>query len=82
METVVVGISINNPQSKSTLLQETLTAFGCSIRTRLGLNTSDDDLAKGLIILQLTGDKKEQKNFLEALKKIEEIEVKKMEFGK
>jgi hypothetical protein len=80
METVVIGIAINDPQSKSTLLQETLTAFGCSIRTRLGLNNSDDDSAKGLILLELTGDKKEQSNLLDALKKIEGIEVKKMEF--
>lgn len=80
METVVVGIAINNPQNNSARVQETLTAFGCSIRTRLGLNNSDENSATGLIILELTGDKKEQKNFLDALKKIEGIEVKKMIF--
>lgn len=80
MKTVVVGIAINDPNSKSTLLQETLTAFGCSIRTRLGLNNSDENSARGLILLELTGDAKEQKNLLDSLKKIEGIEVKKMEF--
>lgn len=80
MKTVIVGIAIIDPHSKSTLLQETLTAFGCSIRTRLGLNNSDENSAKGLILLELTGDAKEQKNLLDALKKIEGIEVKKMIF--
>ena len=82
METVIIGIHIPESQEQGLLIQETLTSFGCSIKTRLGLNHADDENAGSLILLELTGDKNEQKNLIDALKKIRGIEVKKMEFGK
>ena len=37
-------------------MQDVLTAYGCNIRTRLGLSSEENGEASGLIILQLTGD--------------------------
>lgn len=82
METVIIGIYIAEPRNSGPQVQELLTAFGCSIRTRIGLNSYDEDLNRGVILLELTGDKKERKNLMDSLRKLSGIEVKKMEFGK
>ena len=79
---VILGLHLSNRVNDATKVQDVLTKFGCSIRTRLGLHDASEDFCSpcGLIILELTGDKKEFTKMEAALKKITGLTVKKMEF--
>lgn len=81
-ETRILGIMVKNRQQNSLQVQDTFTKFGCSIRTRLGINVSRDYEVEdaGLILLELTGDIKEMERLEDALKKLEGVEVNKMVF--
>ena len=81
-ETWILGINITDRMKEVNSVQSVLTKFGCSIRTRLGLNKNDSGLCPGcgLIILELHGDSNEYYKLENELLKIEGIEVKKMIF--
>ena len=57
----VLGIHINDRVNNAVGIQNILTKYGCSIRTRLGLHEVIDDYCSkgGLILLELTGDRTE-----------------------
>jgi hypothetical protein len=82
-ETWIIGIHVTDRDSKTPLVQNVLTKFGCSIRTRLGLHevTENYCAGSGLILLELTGDVNEFPKLESELMKIGGIEVKKMIFG-
>ena len=81
-ETRILGILVKNRQKNSIKVQDTFTKFGCSIRTRLGINVSRDYKVDdaGLILLELTGEVKEMEKLENELKKLEGVEVNKMVF--
>jgi hypothetical protein len=81
-ETRILGILIKDRKRNVSLIQDILSKYGCSIRTRLGINVSHEYKIKdcGLILLELTGDIKEMDSMEDALKDVHEIQVKKMEF--
>jgi hypothetical protein len=81
-ETWVLGIYISNRLEKVSNVQEVLTKFGCSIRTRLGLHdTEGDNPSKaGLMILELYGDPSEFTKLENELLQVDGLEVKKMVF--
>jgi hypothetical protein len=74
-----IGILVRDLDLDTTQLQDTLTSYGCNIRTRLGLNSASNE-KNPLIVLDLYGDEQEQRNLLSALKAIRGIEVKSMTF--
>ncbi|MGC9331777.1 MAG: hypothetical protein ACP5DZ_07885 [Bacteroidales bacterium] len=74
-----IGILIRDPELDTTHLQDTLTSYGCNIRTRLGLKSAGHNKIP-LILLDLYGDEQEQANLMSALKAIRGIEVKTMIF--
>lgn len=78
----VMGINVSNRHEVAAKVQGVLTSYGCSIRTRLGLNESSDDHfgVGGLIILELDGDEKEWEAMKKDLAEISDIEVKYMDF--
>lgn len=80
----ILGINVSNRGSVADLVQKVLTNYGCSIRTRLGLNEADDVHfgSGGLIILELTGDTGEWEKLLNDLKGIDGIEVNHMDFNR
>jgi len=53
----LLGVLIKERQNVATQVQELLTRYGCSIKTRLGMHEATDDRCapQGLIILELTG---------------------------
>ena len=56
----ILGIQVTNRFQLAGEVQKVLTRYGCSIKTRLGLNDEDmESDAAGLIILELTGDENE-----------------------
>lgn len=71
----VLGLVMGNRQEKAAEVQKVLTSFGCSIRTRLGLNTSYQGSAAGLILLELTGMEEEMNRLIEKLVTIDDIQI-------
>lgn len=78
----ILGILIDSEKTSVSEIQEIFTSYGCSIRTRLGLNQTDGNTAttKRLILLELEGNQEERLNLENALQKNKGVEVKKMEF--
>jgi hypothetical protein len=78
----VLGVYISDRMGAAKLVQATLTKFGCSIKTRLGLNEVVDDLcsSSGLILLELTGDHNEAIKLENELLKIDGVQLEKMVF--
>ncbi len=78
----ILGVSVYDRQKEAGEVQNVLTKFGCSIKTRLGMHEVSDDFCSkhGLILLELFGDFDEQIKLQDHLKNIEGVEVQKMEF--
>lgn len=80
----IIGIKVHNRAQYANKVQNILTRYGCSIKTRLGLNDSDENNAgeEGLIVLELTGDTSEWLKLENELLALEGVEVAKMDFSK
>lgn len=78
--TTFIGIKLDNRVKNSTRFQETLTKFGCIIKTRLGLHDvlGEACSSSGIILLEVL-DGNQKINFIEALKNIEEVKFSTME---
>ena len=74
----ILGILMERSHDKIVSVQKLLTAYGCIIRTRLGVNEMFFGEPAGLIILELTGDKKQRDLLEKDLKALRQIRVKKM----
>lgn len=59
--TTILGINLTNRAECSEEFQKILTKYGCSIRTRIGLHHSEQDvcLNRGIVILDLIDDGEE-----------------------
>lgn len=69
----VIGMIINNKSGTANEIQKALTSFGCSIRTRLGINEESSGSDTGLILLELTGDHSEMNRLLNKLQQINDV---------
>ncbi|HLO90186.1 MAG: hypothetical protein ACM3ME_04220 [Chloroflexota bacterium] len=80
----ILGIKVNNKAQSAHKVQNVLTRYGCSIKTRLGLNDPDDNDYgnEGLILLELTGESSEWTKLENDLLSLEGVEVSKMDFNK
>lgn len=81
--TRILGINVSNREDVAAEVQKVLTLYGCSIRTRLGINDTEDEGhcgSGGLIIIELSGDSSEWERLEADLRKIGKIEVNKMDF--
>jgi len=78
----IIGIHIPERSEKIEDVQNILTKFGCSIRTRLGLHkpVEGNGTRGGTILLELTGNPAEFRKLERSLKEIPDLEVKKMIF--
>lgn len=83
-ELIILGIYIQERSKNALVVQSLLTKYGCSIKTRIGLHEVSGDYCStaGLILLELTGDRKEMEALENELRKIDDIEVQKMNFKK
>ncbi len=79
---VIIAIHIQDRIKKAADVQQLLTDFGCSIKTRLGLHEVSQSQCSGtgIIILELTGPVKHMKDLMTKLKKIKGVEVKALVF--
>lgn len=78
----IIGIHVEDRFDEAQQVQEILTRYGCSIKTRLGLhNTNGNNCSQGgIIILQLIPDNEKAELLINAMKKLEGVEVKEMVF--
>jgi hypothetical protein len=79
---VILGLHITDSVKDTVKIQDILTKFGCSIRTRLGLHDIEEDInnTNRLILLELYGNEEEMQKLEKELLKIEGLEVQKMVF--
>ncbi len=81
-EHVILGVHITNRVKSVPDVQELFTKYGCSIRTRIGLHDVHDDYCSpsGMILLEMSGEKKAIKKLEKKLKAIKGVDVQKMVF--
>jgi hypothetical protein len=80
---IVVGIYVPKRDPLAVKVQEILTKYGCSIKTRLGLHETSTEFCAtyGLLLLETFGDKTEIDKMIEELRIIDGgIQTKTMEF--
>ncbi|MCB2195467.1 MAG: hypothetical protein KQH79_06385 [Bacteroidetes bacterium] len=81
-ETRILGVLITDRKKEAGKVQQVLTKYGCSIKTRLGLHEATDDVCNtsGLLLLELTGDISEMEKLEKELIAIEGTQTQKMIF--
>ncbi len=78
--TTILGIKLNDRQNSAVKFQEILTKFGCSIKTRIGLHSTDSQKCypDGIILLEVTDESAKELEL--KLCEIESIEIQHMVF--
>lgn len=78
----ILGVLISGREKHVKSIQDIFTRYGCSIKTRIGLNEMDtlDAPGQGLIILELMGDPQEFVRLENDLLALDGVEVRKMIF--
>ncbi|MBP7496733.1 MAG: hypothetical protein KA792_03620 [Bacteroidales bacterium] len=81
-EKIILGIHIPERIQEAVQIQDILTKFGCSIKTRLGLHEASENYCSpcGLILLELAGDTNECAKLEKELRKIKGADIQKMSF--
>lgn len=78
---LIMGVKIGDRVNSSKKVQEILTQYGCSIKTRLGIHGAGSECARaGLIILELVGDSSNWDKLKMELLDVVGVEVKDMDF--
>lgn len=78
----ILGVLVSEKDQAALQVQKILTKYGCSIRTRLGLNELERDHCKGcgLILLELMGDLNECLRLENELWAVPGVKLQKMVF--
>jgi hypothetical protein len=76
----ILGILVERNQKVIVSMQKILTAYGCNIRTRMGVNEVFFGEPAGLIILELKGDERQRILLEKDLKALKQIHVRTMVF--
>ncbi len=81
-ETRILGVLIIDRQQEAGKIQNVLTKYGCSIKTRLGLHEVTDEASStsGLLLLELTGNISEMDKLENELLAVEGTQTQKMIF--
>ena len=79
----ILLVKVNDRKKSALPIQKVLTKYGCGIETRIGLHESTKICANaGLIILQLTGTKKENAVLRTQLNKLSGVKAKLLDISK
>lgn len=80
---LILGIHVTNRSKIAKDIQNTLTEFGCNIKTRLGLHEVDENhcATSGIILVELTGKKEDTDKLINKLNSINGIDIQQMEFS-
>lgn len=79
---IILGIHIHNRTKEALAVQALLGAYGCNIRTRLGLHEADEKVCSsaGVILLEMVGDPAKAVELESKLAALPGVSVKKMVF--
>ncbi len=79
---IVLGVHITDRVHHAQVVQDLLTEYGCSIKTRLGLHEVSEEFCSpnGLILLEMAGDEKPVFELIEKLDAVEGVDIQKMVF--
>ena len=80
---LILAVHITDRIRKVSAVQELLTKYGCSIKTRLGLHEASTEFCSpnGLMVLEMIGDDKESNELADKLNALDGVEVKKIVFS-
>jgi nitrate reductase NapAB chaperone NapD len=78
--TEILGLLVERNAEVILKVQKLLTAYGCNIRTRLGVNELFFGEPAGLIILEMKGDQQQRLLLKRDLSKLNRVHVRSMEF--
>jgi len=80
--TTILGIRLEDRAKNAAALQEILSKYGCSIKTRIGLHDVENGKCSnsGVIILEIIGTDDEKSEFEKALKSVGGVDIQKMVF--
>ncbi len=80
---LILAIHVSDRVTQADKVQKTISQYGCSIKTRLGLHEASDGFCspEGLMILELLNDEKVLMEFKEALNAITGVEAKEIIFS-
>jgi hypothetical protein len=79
---IVIGVHISDRVHNVPGVQNLLTEYGCSIKTRIGLHAVDEKFCSpnGLLLLEMAGPEKPTFELIEKLKAIQGVDVQTMIF--
>ncbi|HON19502.1 MAG TPA: hypothetical protein PK990_10120 [Salinivirgaceae bacterium] len=79
----LLGVLVRNRAESASKVQEVLTKYGCSIKTRVGLHEASESVCSpyGLILLELTGSHDEIDRLIKELNVIPHVEAKEIVFN-
>jgi hypothetical protein len=79
---IILGVNVTSFSKNSNEIQEVLSEYGCSIRTRLGLHEAAENICapNGLILLDFIGGLTKADEITAKLNTIQGVEVKRMVF--
>lgn len=74
----LILLLVSNRSDSAVKVQETLTKYGCVIKTRLGIHDGVENKCSecGLIMVELAGSESEGKKLYKELKKIKGVSLK------
>lgn len=83
MKKQILLILIGSRKESAVTVQKVLTAWGCMIKTRLGIHDGvlDECTDSGLLILEVVGDKKKLKEMARKLNLIKGVKTKFVELS-
>ena len=78
----LMAVKIGARTKHAAEVQEILTKYGCSIKTRVGFHDTDENHCStdGILVLQLSGKENEIKDMLDELNAQHEVSAKFIEF--
>ena len=79
---LIFGIHVSDRVHRAGAVQDILTQYGCSIKTRIGLHDTDDRKcsSSGVIVLEMFGDEATCHEMADKLSAVDGVEVQKMIF--
>lgn len=78
----ILGVLVKHGSANAREVQRLLTLYGCSIRTRLGVNEVHFGEPAGLLILELSGNEEEMERLENDLRSLDNCIVRRMSFGR
>ena len=79
---LIIGVHITDRTHHAASVQQVLTEYGCSIKTRIGLHEANGNVCSpnGVILLEMIGDTPDARAAQKKLAAIEGVEVQAMTF--